>query len=165
MPDDPRGARRAPGYYRVGANRDMLFKVEDLNRIEKLTDYVDTTSAVFLGLTVGCARCHDHKFDPIPAARFLPHAGDLRARGQRRVFLEYNPARFYDLAANTRDFKLRQIGDRLERIFKPVSRAAARRARWRRSPEEVQAALRIPRRQAHAAQQALVTGVRRHRSR
>ena len=32
---------------------------------EWLTDAADTTGAAFLGLTVGCARCHDHKYDPI----------------------------------------------------------------------------------------------------
>jgi len=34
-------------------------------RYERLTDSVDTTASAFLGLTLGCARCHDHKFDPL----------------------------------------------------------------------------------------------------
>ena len=35
--------------------------------VRNVVDRVDTTSTVFLGLSVGCARCHDHKFDPIRA--------------------------------------------------------------------------------------------------
>ena len=34
-------------------------------RVEAVMDRVNTTGAVFLGLTVGCAQCHHHKFDPI----------------------------------------------------------------------------------------------------
>ncbi|MCH2131439.1 MAG: PSD1 and planctomycete cytochrome C domain-containing protein [Pirellulaceae bacterium] len=39
--------------------------IPDEWHVENVVDRVDTFGTVFLGLTVGCARCHDHKFDPI----------------------------------------------------------------------------------------------------
>lgn len=38
--------------------------------VEYVVDRVDTTSTVWLGLTMGCCRCHDHKYDPLPQQDF-----------------------------------------------------------------------------------------------
>ena len=55
----------ATGYYRLGIWDDEPADRE-LARYDGLDDIVATTGQVFLGLTVDCARCHDHKIDPIP---------------------------------------------------------------------------------------------------
>ncbi|MGH9627688.1 MAG: DUF1549 domain-containing protein, partial [Bryobacteraceae bacterium] len=52
FPEDPK-ARTGTGLYCVGPNRDLFPDQADINREETLTDWVDTTSSVFLGLTAG----------------------------------------------------------------------------------------------------------------
>ena len=70
---DVLGADEATGFL-VGGPWDQV-KSPDVvltsnQRADELHDMVSTTGSAFLGLTVGCARCHDHKFDPIPQAEY-----------------------------------------------------------------------------------------------
>jgi len=55
----------ATGFHRnTQINQEGGIDVEQF-RVDSVVDRVNTTGAVFLGLTIGCAQCHDHKYDPI----------------------------------------------------------------------------------------------------
>jgi mono/diheme cytochrome c family protein/GNAT superfamily N-acetyltransferase len=75
----------ATGYYRLG-----IWDDEPVSQKQALYDDLDdillTTSQVFLGLTMNCARCHDHKIDPIPQKdyyRFLAFFSGFQRYGVR----------------------------------------------------------------------------------
>jgi hypothetical protein len=45
-------------------------RIPEETRVENVMDRTETFGAVFLGLTVGCTRCHDHKYDPLTQAEY-----------------------------------------------------------------------------------------------
>ncbi len=64
---------------------------------EYVIDRVDTTSTVFLGLTAGCSRCHDHKYDPLTQQQFyqlysyfnnIPENGKARRQGNSPPYIK-----------------------------------------------------------------------------
>jgi mono/diheme cytochrome c family protein len=75
----------ATGYYRLGLWDDEPADPE-LAYFDGLDDVMSTTGQAFLGLTVGCARCHDHKIDPFPQTdyyRLLSFFRGIRHYGVR----------------------------------------------------------------------------------
>lgn len=68
FPSDP-NALSATGFNRLWPDESNASDVE-LARQSMLNDMTATVGAVFLGMSLGCAECHDHKFDPLPQKDF-----------------------------------------------------------------------------------------------
>ena len=74
----------------------------DQFRAEWQADAVDTVGAAFLGLTVACARCHDHKFDPISQRDYYRMTALFAGSVEREIPL----VSLFDVQTNTRNFPL-----------------------------------------------------------
>ncbi|MBM3783250.1 MAG: DUF1549 domain-containing protein [Acidobacteria bacterium] len=97
-PDERNANLVATGFLALGA--------VDLNELDKrqyemdvVDEQIHVVSKAFMGMTVGCARCHDHKFDPIPTKDYYAMAGIFRstelANGLRRR-PQFNQIHFND---------------------------------------------------------------------
>jgi hypothetical protein len=60
-------------------------------RYDAMDDMLSTTSLAFMGLTVGCARCHDHKFDPFPTADYYKMLSTFTTTTRSVIDLDVEP--------------------------------------------------------------------------
>lgn len=94
LPDRSLESHVATGFLRLGHWDDE--PADPLSdRFDQLDDIVSTTGQAFLGLTIGCARCHDHKFEPLSAkdyysliAVFNPLERPRKGRKEQTVTIE-----------------------------------------------------------------------------
>ncbi len=63
----------ALGSHDIGEQNPAMFQMDVVD------EQINATSRAFMGVTVGCARCHDHKFDPIPTSDYYAMAGIFRS--------------------------------------------------------------------------------------
>ena len=68
----------ATGFLAIGI-KDQGERNPRVFEMELIDEQIDTTTQAFLGLTVACARCHDHKFDPIPTVDYYSLAGIFKS--------------------------------------------------------------------------------------
>ncbi|MFO0869888.1 MAG: PSD1 and planctomycete cytochrome C domain-containing protein [Pirellulales bacterium] len=111
----------ATGFLRLGTWNDEPNDPQEY-KYERLEDLVHATSTAFLALTTKCARCHEHKFDPIPqvdyyrlAAAFWPGPIEPRGRellgGPTRDELGAEVLGWTDISANPPPLRLLRKGD------------------------------------------------------
>ena len=109
----------ATGFHRnTLTNREGGVNREEF-RVEQVIDRTATTGSVWLGLTLGCARCHDHKYDPISQKEFYQLAAffntarevDLEAPvpAERGPFLQRQPEYERKRATLLEEFKVAQL--------------------------------------------------------
>lgn len=104
---DSQEARVATGYLRLGPENNLK---NEQTRLDELDDIVATTSNGIFALTVGCARCHNHKFDPIPQKDYYK----LQA-----VFWSVKPKE-HPLVSAEEVAKHKAEVDRVNALIKPV---------------------------------------------
>jgi len=106
----------ATGFLRMGPWEHTGMSVEAVTRQQWLDDVTNSTAVTFLGLSGGCARCHDHKFDPIPTKDYYRLQAVFAATRFAERPAEWLPAenrsRFEADASRIRE-KLRRLQEKL----------------------------------------------------
>jgi len=109
------GFLRAGPEHVVGGNQD-----EELNRQEALTEMTAGVSAAFLGLTTNCARCHNHKFDPILQADYYRLQAVFGAtKGDEVGIASKEEVELYEAQKKAHDERLEPIKQAILEIEKP----------------------------------------------
>jgi len=128
IPTEIADLRIATGFLTLGPK--VLAEADkDKMRMDIIDEQIDTIGRAFLGLTLGCARCHDHKFDPVSTADYYALAGILgstRTMESLKTVAKWyeNPIPTEDDIAARRDHQA-QIAERNEKIASLIAAAKA----------------------------------------
>ncbi len=94
-------ALMATGFLAAGVHSTQITaNTAEKERYDELDDMAATLGTSMLGLTVGCARCHDHKFDPIPTRDYYKLVATFTTTVRSEVELDLNPAKTRQLRAD-----------------------------------------------------------------
>jgi hypothetical protein len=136
----------ATGFHRnTQINQEGGIDVEQF-RIDSVFDRVATTGTVWLGLSIGCAQCHDHKFDPIEQKEYYRMFAFLNNQ-EEPVMKVFDPS--VDVKGMTKEFKEveKQLKEGIEGRYDEIEKWAAGMSREFRKTlsAEVRKAIETPR--------------------
>ncbi len=152
-PDEPE-ALIATGFNLLGP--DMVDSSDQAQRRHNtLNDMTDTASLAFLGLTLGCARCHDHKFDPLSQRDYYGLQAFFTPASFRREQTVASPSELAAYAAALKQFEEHPRVRELAALEAPI-REKIRAGKLAKLAPEAQAAHRTPSEQRNAEQSNLV---------
>ncbi|MBI3410116.1 MAG: PSD1 domain-containing protein [Planctomycetes bacterium] len=93
-------ALKATGFLAAGVHSTQITKNEvEKHRYDEMDDKLATIGTAMLGLTVGCARCHDHKFDPIPQRDYYRLLSTFTTTVRSEIELNLDPVGYANAKA------------------------------------------------------------------
>ena len=144
------GFHRAGPIHLVGGNLDA-----EMNRQEVLTEMTNGLSAAFLGLSVGCARCHNHKFDPIPQSDYYRLQATLAATEFKDLpLVDAAAIKAQEEAKKAYEQRLKPVSQQIEAIEKPYRERLKEERRKKIEPRYL-AAMEISKEKRNEEQQRL----------
>jgi hypothetical protein len=141
LPNATLDQKIATGFQRNHRINSETGSIAEEFQAENLVDRASTVGTVWLGLTVGCARCHDHKYDPIPTHDFyslaaffnsvdeVGNGGTADGRGNFKPYLKL-PAPELEAVIAAKDAQLKPAREKLAALDKQL---AAGQAEWEKT--------------------------------
>ena len=154
----------ATTYYRIGPRVRFREKQNPANRYDYMDDMIRTTYQGFMGLSVNCARCHDHKFDPITRAdyframaSFWPYVDYDRPLATKAQVDEYERIK---KEITQQVAPLRAEINRIERPYREKEQQAKNEETLKKLPEDIRVAVETPEDKRTPGQRLLVSQLR-----
>jgi len=142
LPDPSTSQLIATGFNRNHRINAEAGAIDEEYRTEYVMDRVDTTATVWMGLTAACARCHDHKFDPLTQREFFEFFAffnNIEEKGSDGVAATSSPEMQIDLpgseaAVAAKEAELRKRENRLNNA---ASSQKAEFAEWKKQKDQI----------------------------